>query len=365
MSSQESVQPHEASGGPTLWDQAEMLRGFRYSFQAVHVIATGVQVGLFGHLAAHPQGMTYQELAQMTGFHAPYLRIWCSTAYRYQVLEADEYYRYRLAPHMDSLLAERSHPDSQAVIFVNNITLAGPQMVSQAEYIKSGEVSSHPKAYGSNPDRLDPPKNQETLHRRMWIDEMVTKAPQLEKTLNKGGRILDVGCGPGLLMLQLADLYPTASFVGIDVVEAGGLKTARRLIGERGFGGRITVEPMRAEEISFHEEFDGVVMTSVFHEILPVELREPVLRGCYGALKRPGVLLIRDSPYPGALEGFRDPLYQGGIWGQYTEMIWGTVHPTWEEQHGMLGRVGFSAVERHFLEGMPFGIHYLTVAHKL
>ena len=49
--------------------------------------------------------------------------------------------------------------------------------------------------------------------------------------------MLDVGCGPGLLMLQLAELYPSATFLGIDVVETGGLNTARRLAGERGFRG--------------------------------------------------------------------------------------------------------------------------------
>ena len=44
------------------------------------------------------------------------------------------------------------------------------------------------------------------------------------------------------------------------------------------------MQVMRAEEISFLEEFDGVMLTSVFHEILPVALREVVLRGCYRAL---------------------------------------------------------------------------------
>ena len=83
MSQREPIQPHSVADSPTRQDQADVLRGYRDGFQAVHVITTGVQTGLFEWLAAHPQGITYQELAQETGYHAPYLRIWCSTAYRF------------------------------------------------------------------------------------------------------------------------------------------------------------------------------------------------------------------------------------------------------------------------------------------
>ena len=152
MSSQRIGPPPGPSSSPTLEQQAEMLRGYRHGFQASHVIVTGVEAGLFGHLAQHPEGLTYHELAQMTGCHAPYLRIWCSTAYRYQILDADRDSRYRLAPHMDSLLADRSHSDSQTVIFISDITMAGPRMASFADYIMSGELDSHAEAYGRNPD---------------------------------------------------------------------------------------------------------------------------------------------------------------------------------------------------------------------
>ena len=345
-----------------LQQQAERLQGWRDGFLAVYVIATGVQTGFFDQLAAHPQGLTAQELAQRTGCHAPYVAIWCTSAYRYHLLDAvDEH--YVLAPHVDSLLAGREHPDSQAVLFLNAVMEAGPRLAKHADYLKSGAVGSHAEAYGRNPTRLDPPPNQEALQRRLWQEEMRPRVPALDEALRSGGRVLDVGCGPGLMLLQLAADYPRATFVGIDVVEVGGLETARRLIRARGLGDRIHVECVAAEQMPYAEAFDGVLITRVFHEI-PVEIRTALFRACYRALKQPGVLLNLDFAYPDTLEESREPLFWAGVGNQYREMTWGTVHPTWLEQHQMLTEAGFVAIERHFVRHIPQGTHYLAVAHK-
>jgi ubiquinone/menaquinone biosynthesis C-methylase UbiE len=288
--------------------------------------------------------------------------IWCASAYRYQLLDAVNG-RYVLAPHVDSLLAGRAHPDSQAVLFLNAVREAGPRLARQADYMHSGAVGSHAEAYGTNPTRLDPPPNQEALQRRLWQDEMRPHVPALDAALHNGGRVLDVGCGPGLMLLQLAASYPNATFVGVDVVEVGGLETARRLIRERGFDKRIHLECVPAEQMTYAEAFDGVLITRVFHEI-PVESRAGLFRACYRALKRHGILLNLDFAYPDTLAEFREPLFWSGVDNQYREMSWGTVHPTWQEQQQMLTAAGFAVPDRHFVRHIPQGPHYLAVAHK-
>ena len=346
----------------TLHQQAERLQGWRAGFQAVYVIATGVQTGFFDQLAAHPRGLTAQELAQRTVCHAPYVAIWCASAYRYHLLDTVDG-RYVLAPHLDSLLAGRAHPDNQAALFLSAVKEAGPRLAKHADYMKSGAMGSHAEAYGTNPTRLDPPPNQEALQWRLWREEMQPRVPALDEALHNGGRVLDVGCGPGLMLLQLAAHYPTATFVGIDAVEVGGLETARRLIRARGFDDRIHVEHDTAEQMPYVEAFDGVLITRVFHEI-PVALRAALFRACFRALKRPGALLNLDFAYPDTLEEFREPLFWSGVDNQYREMIWGTVHPTWQEQRQMLTEAGFAAIERHFVRHIPQGTHYLAIAHK-
>jgi cyclopropane fatty-acyl-phospholipid synthase-like methyltransferase len=224
-------------------------------------------------------------------------------------------------------------------------------------------MGSHAEAYGVNPTRLEPPPNQEALQRRLWHEEMGPRVPALDAALQQGGRLLDVGCGPGLMLLQLAADYPTATFVGLDVVEVGGLETARRLIQARGFEARIHVERLPAEQMPYTEAFDGVLITRVFHEI-PVEVRAALFQACYRALKRPGVLLNLDFAYPDTQEEYREPLFWSGVDNQYREMIWGTVHPTWQGQQQILTAAGFTAVERHFVRHIPQGTHYLAIAHK-
>ena len=300
-----------ASETTNLQQQASRLRGWRDGFQAVYVIATGVETGFFDQLAAQTQGLSAQELAQRTACHAPYVAIWCASAYRYGLLEMVNE-RYILAPDVDCLLAGREHPDSQAVIFLNAVREAGPRLLRYADYLHSGDVGSHAEAYGKNPTRLQPPRNQEALQRRLWHEEMRSRVPALHAALQNGGCILDVGCGPGLMLLQLAADYPTAHFVGLDVVEVGGLETARRLIHERGFAERIAVQCLPAEQMPYAETFDGILITRVFHEI-PVAIRAALFQACYRALKRPGVLLNLDFAYPDTLEEWRQPLF--GFWG--------------------------------------------------
>jgi len=265
---------------------------------------------------------------------------------------------------MDGLLDDRTNLDSLASLFTNAVGRQGPQMAKYSEYMQSGETGSHAEAYGNNPDRHDPPSTTVAIQRRMWVEQLIPKAPDLEQALHNGGRVLDVGCGPGVLLTILADMYPSASFVGVDVVEVGGLNTARRLIAERGLEDRVSVHKMHVEDMTFHEEFDGITLTNVFHELLPVALRETVIGVCFQALKRPGALLIRDMAYPSTLEGLRDPDYAAGVYNQYQEMAWGTIHPTREDRQGWFSKAGFTRVEHYLVPGIASGMQYFDIARK-
>jgi hypothetical protein len=280
--------------------QAERLQGGRDGFQTVDVIATGVQRGFFDPLAAQPQGLTAAAGAQRTACHAPSVAIWCASAYRCQLLDM-AHGRDVLAPHLDSLLAGCTHPASQAVLFLNAVRNAGPRLARYADELQRGTPGSHAEAYDTHPTRPEPPRHQEVLHQRLWREEMQPRGPALDAALRHGGRILDVSGGPRLMLVELAADDPAATCVGLDVVEVGGLETARRLIHTCGFAERMQVQRLPAEQMSYAKVFDGGRITRIFHAI-PLEVRAALLCACYRALQRPGVLLHLDVAAPDTLE---------------------------------------------------------------
>ncbi len=77
-------------------------------------------------------------------------------------------------------------------------------------------------------------------------------------------RILDVGCGTGEIALRLAELFPRATIVGVDIIESH-LEIARR---RSRFGDRVQFQIADAFELPFDDRsFDLVVCRHVLQAI--------------------------------------------------------------------------------------------------
>ena len=72
-----------------------------------------------------------------------------------------------------------------------------------------------------------------------------------------GTRILDIGCGTGLIALMMAQRFPAAQVVGIDIDEEA-CGQARENVAASPFGDRIDVAHCRLQDYS-GEEFDAIV----------------------------------------------------------------------------------------------------------
>jgi 2-polyprenyl-6-hydroxyphenyl methylase/3-demethylubiquinone-9 3-methyltransferase len=113
---------------------------------------------------------------------------------------------------------------------------------------------------------------------------LATLAAHLARTA-PAQRILEVGSGDGLMAQRLFEVYPTARYVGIDVVETAG----RLYRGDPEWATfqNITVQDLHAQA---PQPFDLVLIADVMHHV-PLEIRTQVL-ACAAELVRPGGHLV-------------------------------------------------------------------------
>lgn len=123
------------------------------------------------------------------------------------------------------------------------------------------------------------------------------------KTLapHPGDRILDIGCGTGVLCQMIAHRLRPESGGVVTGIDAAGkmIEVARKKRGSS----HCLFEPMAAENLTFDDEcFDGIV-SSLFYHHVPHDLKERSLAEAYRVLKPGGKLIIADMDTPTTFMG--------------------------------------------------------------
>lgn len=124
--------------------------------------------------------------------------------------------------------------------------------------------------------------------------EMVRQRAHLREVLalTRGERVLDIGCGPGILAKEMAaEVGPTGAICGIDISDSM-LDLARQRCGaERG----VTVRPGRAESIPFEDEtFDAAIAVQVYEYVSDIER---ALAELFRVLRPGGRAVILDTDW--------------------------------------------------------------------
>jgi ubiquinone/menaquinone biosynthesis C-methylase UbiE len=119
--------------------------------------------------------------------------------------------------------------------------------------------------------------------------------PPLSRAFSAGGtthpKILDVACGTGRTLLQLASAFPKAKLYGLDLSPYY-VQVARKLLRDVDDASLIAEN---GESMPFCDGyFDAVTSVYLFHE-LPRNARRNVLREMYRVLRPGGILVIEDS----------------------------------------------------------------------
>jgi len=340
-----------------LGEQVVKLYAYAKGFAALYLINTGIEIGLFDKLNSCQDGASPESLANQLGLHEPYVRIWCQTAYYLEILECAEDGRFILAPHMNTLLADTSSPyyfghwPRVAVYHFPEIHK------KHLDYYKSGQSEFY-NDYGQDFSR-DAKALSDQIIPMIYMFMATPSIPGLKERLDGGIRILDVGCGSGLLMVTMAKAYPNCSFVGIDV-DKFAVEDAKRRIKENGVENNVSALYMDASSLEYSEEFDLVNLAVTLHEIRP-DIREESIAKCCQALKPSGQIVIFEMAYPERLEDFRKPEYTMVLWEQFFELTLGCKFLPMAAKHKLLLDHGFKDPETIPLSK---GISEITYASK-
>ena len=339
--------------GITADSQVARIFEWRRGFNTIHLIDLGIKVGLVKALAETP-GATSQELAGRLGLHSPYVDTWCKTAFGMEILDADEAGRWRLAPFFDVILANAGHPRYLGGYVRLGTEVAAKDFASLVEAFRGGST----KPFQGRGEGF-----AQAIAESTWGLQVVTakkilpELPQLAPQLDAGGAILEIGCGTGNLLLQLAKTFPKARCVGVDI-DQDSLALAQGKIEKAGVGNRVQARHGSVAAATDPGTFDVAVMVEVLHEIAP-SMRPTVVNEAAAALKPGGWMVIVDETYPTTLEEMREPEFKFPLMTGFEELFWGNVLPTREEQEKLLRDAGLDRPINRAIIGEGFTV--LTV----
>lgn len=173
----------------------------------------GHRVGLFDALAANP-GLTSDALAKAVDVNARYLREWLGAMVTSGVVEYTPSDRsFTLPPEHAAFLTRAAAPNNMATT---------AQFIGVAALVEDAMIERFQAGGGLCYEHFDRFHEVMAEDSAQLVVANLTNAilpivPGLIDRLKTGIDVADVGCGAGLAMLHLAEIFPNSRFVGFDL----------------------------------------------------------------------------------------------------------------------------------------------------
>jgi SAM-dependent methyltransferase len=233
--------------------------GSTISAALVHV---GDRLGLYCALAGS-ESLCSAGLAERTGTDERYVREWlanqCASGYVEYRPDSDTYH---LPAEHAAVLADEQSPAFMLGGFETAVGVF--QVLDRVENaFRTGEGigwGEHDPHMFCGVERFFGP-----TYRASLIAEWIPALEGVEAKLRAGGRVADVGCGHGMTAILLAQAYPAATVVGIDVHPAS-IEVARRRAQAAGVADRVQFECAGADEF-VGRDFDLITFFDCLHDM--------------------------------------------------------------------------------------------------
>jgi ubiquinone/menaquinone biosynthesis C-methylase UbiE len=252
------------------------------------MISIGHRTGLFDVMRGLPPS-TSQEVAERAGLDERYVREWLGALVCAGVVDVDPgTARYALPAEHAAYLTRAAEADNIALFFQYIGVMAGVEDDVVACFRRGGGVPY--ERYRRFHAVMEEDSGQSVL----WALEshVLRLVPGLTDRLTAGIRVLDVGCGAGRIMNQLAARFGKSHFTGMDL-SSEAIGRARAEAAERGSKNIefVVGDATELDETAPVAAFDLITTFDAIHD-QGQPLR--VLRGIRRALAPDGVYLMQD-----------------------------------------------------------------------
>lgn len=349
------------------WDRfdepAARLNGFVSGFHATFYVYTGVECGLFRALTV-PRSPA--ELASSLSLHRPYVRRFCEAGLRWGLLAVEggvddttnrdavdgdaevdavdgdaeqdaagggDAPRFRLREGFAPALA-----DPEDARYVGDLfQFLGEHLTEDyVDYPAAFESGERRPLAGRGSEYAEVIEGTTRGLQVIFVAKLLSDLEAFEARLERGGRLLDVGCGAGSLACRLCQRYPDVEVVGVDL-DRNAIERARDRAAREGLSERTTFLVQDARTVD--GRFDAAVLFLTLHEI-DRAARAELFDNLGEAFGEGGVVAVFDDVYPETPDEFDRSPYADGVETQWSELLWGTAVATRGEQRDLLSRAG-------------------------
>jgi 2-polyprenyl-3-methyl-5-hydroxy-6-metoxy-1,4-benzoquinol methylase len=249
------------------------------------MISIGHRTQLFDALDGAPP-LTSDEIAARAGLHERYVREWLGAMTTGRIVEYDPaQHTYRLPDEHAAFLTRRARP--------NNIA-ANMQFTSVLGSVEDDVVESFRHGGGVDYCRFHrfhdvmAAESDQTVVAGL-IDTILPLAAGAIDKLRRGIDVLDVGCGSGWALCEMAGAFPASRFTGYDLCEDA-IANGKRRAQERGLR-NVRFEVRDVTSIGKRDAFDLITAFDAIHD-----QKDPaaVLGQIHAALRSGGTFLMQD-----------------------------------------------------------------------
>ncbi|MBW4541882.1 MAG: methyltransferase domain-containing protein [Myxacorys chilensis ATA2-1-KO14] len=257
----------------------------------------GHRTGLFDTLANLPPS-TSQQIADAAGLNERYVREWLGAMVTGRVVDYDAIAKlYSLPPEHAAFLTRAASPNNIAVTtqFIPLLSTVEDQAIEC--FHKGGGIPY--SAYQRFHQVMAEDSGQTVV--AALEEAILPLVPGLSNALEQGIDVLDVGCGSGRALKEMAQRFPKSRFTGYDFSQEA-IAIAQSAAIEQGLA-NLQFHVKDAAKLDEVEQYDLICTFDAVHDQAKPDA---MLRGIYQALRPDGIYLMQDIRASSHVDGNLD-----------------------------------------------------------